>query len=65
MAAMSKKRAAPRGQQEAPQPYRLVRVPIDLYRRMKALAERNDRPTSREIRRALEAHLRAEGETGA
>jgi hypothetical protein len=40
-------------------PFRAVRVPLELYLRLQALAERNDRPTSREIRRALESHLRA------
>jgi predicted DNA-binding protein len=41
-------------------PYRLVRVPLELYQRLRELAGRNDRPISRELRRALEAHLKAE-----
>jgi len=40
-------------------PFKQVRVPLELYRRLQALADRNDRPVSREIKRALEAHLRA------
>ena len=40
-------------------PFRQVRVPLELYRRVQALAERNDRPVSREVKRALEAYLRA------
>lgn len=40
-------------------PYKLVRIPIALYERMWQLAERTDRPLSREVRRALEAHLKA------
>jgi predicted DNA-binding protein len=38
-------------------PFRAVRVPLELYERLKQLADRNDRPVSRELRRALEAHL--------
>jgi predicted DNA-binding protein len=41
-------------------PYKLVRIPMELYQRIKDLAERNDRPTSREVKRALEAHLRSQ-----
>ena len=41
-------------------PYKLVRVPDELYRRLKALADKNDRPISRELKRALEAHLRSQ-----
>jgi predicted DNA-binding protein len=58
MATMSKKKAA----QDRHSPHRLVRVPIDLYERLKALADRNDRPVSRELKRAIEGHLRSEGE---
>jgi hypothetical protein len=43
-------------------PHKLVRVPDELYQRLKELAERNDCPLSREVKRALEAHLRREGE---
>jgi predicted DNA-binding protein len=34
-------------------------MPVALYERLKALADRNDRPVTRELRRAVEAHLRA------
>ena len=40
-------------------PFKQVRVPLSLYRQLQELAERNDRPVSREIKRALEAHLKA------
>jgi predicted DNA-binding protein len=40
-------------------PFKQVRVPLELYRRLQEIAERNDRPVSREIKRALEAHVRA------
>lgn len=43
-------------------PYKLVRIPVELYERLKELADRNDRPAARELRRALEAHLRAHEE---
>jgi predicted DNA-binding protein len=39
-------------------PFKQVRVPLELYRKFQTLADRNDRPVSREIKRALEAHLR-------
>jgi hypothetical protein len=45
-------------------PFKQVRVPLELYRRLQELAERNDRPVSREIKRALEAHLRANAPGG-
>jgi predicted DNA-binding protein len=41
-------------------PYKLIRVPDELYRRLKELADKNDRPISRELKRALEAHLRSQ-----
>jgi predicted DNA-binding protein len=40
-------------------PSRAVRIELQLYRRLQALAGHNDRPVSREIKRALEAHLQA------
>jgi predicted DNA-binding protein len=43
-------------------PYKLVRIPVELYERMHRLAERTDRPIAREVRRALEAHLKAHEE---
>jgi hypothetical protein len=42
-------------------PFRSVRIPLELYRRLQELAGHNDRPVSREIKRALEAHLQAQG----
>ena len=45
-------------------PYKLIRIPQELHERMQALADRMDRPLVREVRRALEAHLKAhEAET--
>jgi predicted DNA-binding protein len=46
-------------------PHRLVRIPEELYQRLQELAERTDRPVSREVRRALEAHLKAHEESEA
>lgn len=43
-------------------PYRFVRIPLELYERMRELADRTDRPLTREVRRALEAHLKAHEE---
>jgi predicted DNA-binding protein len=43
-------------------PYKLVRMPVALYELLKKLADRNDRPVTRELRRAVEAHLRAHEE---
>jgi hypothetical protein len=40
-------------------PYKLVRIPGPLYERLREVAERNDRPVSREVRRALEAYIQA------
>jgi hypothetical protein len=40
-------------------PFRTVRLPLELYRQIAEVAEANDRPVSREIKRALEAHIRA------
>jgi predicted transcriptional regulator len=40
-------------------PFKQVRVALELYRKLQEIAERNDRPVSREIKRALEAHVRA------
>ena len=45
-------------------PNKTVRIPEDLYDRLRALAEKTDRPLAREIRRALEAHLKANEEAG-
>lgn len=51
------------------QPDRIVRTTITLPERVdqeiRDLAERHDRPLSREIRRALEAHIEAERKAAA
>ena len=39
---------------------KLVRLSADLVNRLKALADQNDRPMSRELKRAVEAHLKRE-----
>jgi predicted DNA-binding protein len=44
-------------------PFKQVRIPLNLYEKLRELANRNDRPVSREIKRALEAHLRANEES--
>jgi hypothetical protein len=59
MSTMSKKSTSDRHL-----PYKQVRVPLDLYRLLQEIAARNDRPVSREIKRALEAHVRAHTEPG-
>jgi hypothetical protein len=41
--------------------HRMLRVPEDLYLQFKKLAERNDRPMSWELRRALVELLTANG----
>lgn len=40
---------------------KMFRVPDDIHRQLKILADRNDRPMSREIRAALIRHLRDNG----
>lgn len=41
-------------------PHRLLRLPAELYARLEKLAERNDRPVSREGRRAILRYLEQE-----
>jgi predicted DNA-binding protein len=40
-------------------PFRMIRIPLDLYDRMQELAKRTDRTVTREFIRAAEAHLKA------
>ena len=40
-------------------PYKAVRIPLDLYNQLVAIAQRNDRPTSREVIRAIRNHIEA------
>jgi hypothetical protein len=42
-------------------PFRFVRLPEQLHRQMKKLAERNNRPLSWELRALLIEHLTANG----
>jgi len=49
---MSKKKSEP----DRHLPYRAVRIPIDLYHKIKKIADDNDRPTSREVIRALKEY---------
>jgi hypothetical protein len=39
----------------------MVRLSAEVYQAMKALAEENDRPMTREVQQALIAHLKAAG----
>jgi predicted DNA-binding protein len=52
---MAKKKAAA----DRHLPFRQVRIPLALYLRLKALADRHDRAITRELRRAVEAYLDA------
>jgi predicted DNA-binding protein len=54
---MAKKTTKP--QRDKRRPFRMVRMPLDLYNRMAELAKRTDRTVTREFIRAAEAHLRA------
>jgi predicted DNA-binding protein len=45
-------------------PYKLVRIQKALYDRLRELADRHDRPLTRELRRAIEAHLKAHEQGG-
>jgi hypothetical protein len=40
--------------------HRLLRVPLDLYLRLERIANENDRPVTREGRKALLRHVREE-----
>jgi hypothetical protein len=41
-------------------PGKLVRIPDDLYGQIQQIAELNDRPTTREVKRAIQAYVEAE-----
>lgn len=56
MIAMAKKKQPNRS------PYRAVRVPLELYQQLQAIAERNDRPVGREAIRALRAYVQSQGQ---
>lgn len=62
MASRKKKKVSPVSKTEAPPDQHKVtkqfRVDDDLHRGIKLLAERNDRPMSREFRAAIVRHLR-------
>jgi hypothetical protein len=42
----------------------MIPIPRELYARLKALALRNDRPVTREVIRAITAHLDKEEQLG-
>jgi hypothetical protein len=58
MLGMAKKK--PKG--DAHRSPHLVRIPVDVFEAIRRLAEKNDRPITREIRQALIAWLEAKGE---
>lgn len=53
-ATMSKKKSDGKSQYR---PYNAVRIPADLYERMKKLADANDRTATKEIVRAIKTYL--------
>jgi hypothetical protein len=57
-----KKKKKDGGKKDRHLPYRLVRIPEALYLELQQVAEDTDRPVSREVRRAIEAHIRTHRE---
>jgi predicted DNA-binding protein len=43
-------------------PYKLVRIPDELYEKLKAVSEKNHRPVAWEVRLALEMHVQTQEE---